>query len=131
MEAIVVDPRFGKRVKERRKEVGVSLRQLAKLLGLTPAYISRIENGHENPPKAEYISRIAQILELDESELFKLVPTDMRYQRIPDEIMEGYRKSDITTKKVPEFFRTVRDSDLTEEEWDKLIESVKKRRKDQ
>jgi len=124
------DERFGKKLKELRQEKGISLRQLAKKLSLTPAYISRIENGHENPPKAEYISKIARILEIEDNVLFELVPKDLRYQRIPDEIIEGYQKDEVTTRKVPEFFRTVRETDLTEDEWDELIEKIKNKRKE-
>lgn len=129
-EYYMADPRFGKKIKELRREKNITLRQLARDLGLTPAYVSRIENGHENPPKAEYISKIAQILGVDESVLFALVPKDLRYQRIPDDIIEGYQKNEANTKKIPEFFRTVKDTDLTEDDWDEIIETVKKKGKE-
>ncbi len=124
------DERFGKKMKELRKEKKISLRQLAKMLKLTPAYISRIENGHENPPKAEHISRIAQILEVDDSVLFELMPKGLRHQRIPEDIIEGYQKDEVTNRKVPEFFRTVRKANLSEKDWDNLIKDIKKKRKE-
>ena len=118
---------FGERLKKLRKEKDISLRQMAKILGITPPYLSRIENGHEHPPKAEHISKMAEILGIDESVLFELVPTDLKNKRIPDEIVEGYQKDGVSKKKVPEFFRSVKKAKLTEEEWDELIEEVKKK----
>ena len=46
----MVDEKFGKRLKELRKAKNISLRKMAGMLGITPAYLSRIENGHEHPP---------------------------------------------------------------------------------
>jgi len=124
------EKKFGKKIKALRQQRKLSLRQVAKLLVITPAYLSRIENGHEHPPSAAIIGAIARILEVDESELFGLVPKDLLHQRIPEEIIEGYQKDEITTRKIPEFFRTVRDSELTEDQWDEIIKSIKRKKKE-
>ena len=39
---------FGKSIKLRREELGISLRNLAKKLQMTPAYLSDIEKGKRN-----------------------------------------------------------------------------------
>lgn len=72
---------FGVIVRARRTEKGYGLIEFAERLGLSPAYWSRIERGHEKPPRDDIIERVAGILDLSLDELFiqaKRLPTDMR-----------------------------------------------------
>jgi transcriptional regulator with XRE-family HTH domain len=72
---------FGQIVRARRKEKGIGLNELAERLGLSPAYWSRIERGHEKPPRDEIIERVAAILDLRLDDLFvhaERLPPDMR-----------------------------------------------------
>jgi HTH-type transcriptional regulator, competence development regulator len=72
---------FGPIVRTRRKQKGYGLIELAERLGMSPAYLSRIERGHENAPRDEIIERIAAILDIPLDELFiqaNRLPTDMR-----------------------------------------------------
>ena len=41
----------GQHLKELRKESGLALREVARRLGFTPAYICDIENNRRNPPQ--------------------------------------------------------------------------------
>lgn len=45
---------FGKFVRQRREELGMSVRTLAGKLELTPAYISDIEKGNRSAPKSKF-----------------------------------------------------------------------------
>ena len=125
----MVDEKFGKRLKELRKAKNISLRKMAGMLGITPAYLSRIENGHEHPPSAKYIKLIAGILGIDENQLFELLQGEIHSRRLPGEIIDGYQRNKVTRKKVPEFFRTVKEANLSEAEWNEIIENVKNKRK--
>lgn len=72
---------FGSTVREHRTLKGFGLNELAERLGISPAYLSRIEREHENPPRDELIERIAAILDLKLDELFvkaERLPPDMR-----------------------------------------------------
>ena len=72
---------FGHVVRARRNEKGYGLNEFAERLGLSPAYWSRIERGHEKPPRDEVIERVAAILDLRLDELFvqaDRLPPDMR-----------------------------------------------------
>lgn len=72
---------FGTMVRARRNEMGYGLNEFAERLGLSPAYWSRIERGHEKPPRDDIIERVAAILEVRLDELFvqaKRLPPDMR-----------------------------------------------------
>ncbi len=72
---------FGRLVRARRNELGYGLNEFAERLGLSPAYWSRIERGHEKPPRDEVIERVAAILDLRLDDLFvqaERLPPDMR-----------------------------------------------------
>lgn len=65
------DPReaFGRRVRELRKERGLSQEKLAELAGLHYTYVGGIERGERNPALVN-ISRIAAALDVTLAELF-------------------------------------------------------------
>ena len=54
--------RFGRLVRTLREEQGYGLRQAAELLGVSAAYLSKIEKGKESPPSAEIIRQMTMIL---------------------------------------------------------------------
>lgn len=57
--------KFGDKIKELREEAGLSQRQLAFKLDITPTYMSKIERGEFNPPSEEVIKNMALILNCD------------------------------------------------------------------
>lgn len=63
---------FGFTVREMREAQGLGLREFAERLGISPAYLSRIERDKERPPKPETIKRIAVLLGGDPDLLFRL-----------------------------------------------------------
>lgn len=56
-----------------RKEKGLSLSALAKLVGMSKGHLSRIERG-EGEPTISTLIRIAFALKVDEKELYKIIP---------------------------------------------------------
>lgn len=71
---------FGKRIREARRERKISLRVLAKQIGISFTYLSKIESGEMAPPAEDKIQTIAHLLDIDPDELFNLadrVPTDL------------------------------------------------------
>jgi transcriptional regulator with XRE-family HTH domain len=59
----------GSQLRDRRKEVGLSLRQFARDLGVSPSFISQIENGKSQPSVATLYT-ICSALDLSIDELF-------------------------------------------------------------
>lgn len=55
-----------------RLDAGVSLRQLAREIGVSSAYLSRVENGHDPAPTADRLLSIAEALKLPRSLLLEL-----------------------------------------------------------
>jgi len=75
---------FGQKLKQLRKDRGVTARRLAAEMQMDTAYLSRIENDYFNHlPARETIERIAHVLKLSNSEsdvlhtLARKVPADV------------------------------------------------------
>lgn len=55
---------FGAKVRELRDQRGISLRQMAADLEVTPAYLSALEHGHRSPPNWALVQRIITYFDL-------------------------------------------------------------------
>ncbi len=53
---------FGKMLREKRLAKGYSLRSFAKLVDVSPTYLSQVEQDNVDPPTAERVKRMAEIL---------------------------------------------------------------------
>lgn len=56
---------FGMALKRMRMERELSVRDLARLVGLTPGYISNVENGHDRVPTEARVRQLAEVLGAD------------------------------------------------------------------
>jgi transcriptional regulator with XRE-family HTH domain len=55
---------FGEKVRELRRQRGVTLKQLAGALELSPAYLSALEHGHRGRPTPAFIVQICEYFHL-------------------------------------------------------------------
>ena len=62
---------LGKMIKQQRVMVPLTLQELAKVTGISPSHLGRIEGG-ERFPSAHVLRKIAEPLGFDENELFTL-----------------------------------------------------------
>ena len=99
---------LGDKIQELRKEKRLSMRGLAKSVGVTPMHISNIEKGFTNG-SSELIAKIAKALETDPDKLLHLA------DRVDPEVVDVIQKN---PDAVPSFLRSAKD--LTPEEWDKM-----------
>lgn len=110
---------FGKTVRRLRLDnTDYSLREFARLLGVSASYLSDIEKDRRTPPSEDRIIKMAELLKADSNELLALA------EKMPPEFYETFTKSDVYTKKVPEFLRRASEQNLSEEQWDKLIKEL-------
>ena len=108
---------FGDTIREMREAQALGLRTAADRLGISPAYLSRIERGKERPPKPDLVKKMARLLGGDADLLFRLADsTD------PD-IAEYVN----LVPNVPQFLRTAMSLRLTSEDFADLIEEIKRR----
>ena len=109
---------FGGTIREMREAQKLGLRVAADRLGISPAYLSRVERGKERPPKPELVKRLARLLGGDPDLLFRLAEST-------DPDLAAYIRE---VPRVPDFLRTAKEVNLTSEDFDVLIEEVKRRR---
>lgn len=109
---------FGETIREMREAQELGLRMAAGCLRVSPAHLSRIERGKERPPKPELVKRMATLLGGDPDLLFRLAEST-------DPDLAEYIH---LTPNVPEFLRTAKAMDLTSEDFEVLIEEVRRRR---
>ena len=69
MRKYTVNKKVGRRIKQVRKELGLTQEQLAEKVNMHYTTISRIETGDSNPP-VQTISKIAKALKVSTGELF-------------------------------------------------------------
>jgi len=75
--------RFGQSLARARRAKRITLRKLAKLVGLSPSFLSELELGRRLPPKnKEKIRDLALVLNLDEDDLVEAAEKE-RIKRSP------------------------------------------------
>ena len=109
---------FGETIREMRQAQRMGLRAAADRIGISPAYLSRIERGKERPPRPDLVKRLATLLGGDSDLLFRLAEST-------DPDLAEYVHS---IPNVPEFLRTAKAMNLTSEDFATLIEEMKQRR---
>jgi transcriptional regulator with XRE-family HTH domain len=68
---------FGARIRSLRRSRKLTQRQVAEQLPMSPGNLSRLENGEHGPPSDEVIAKLADVLDADGDELFRLAGRDM------------------------------------------------------
>jgi len=63
---------FGETIRKLRQAQDLGLRETAGKVGISPAYLSRIERDKESPPRPEVIKKMAKVLAADPDVLFRL-----------------------------------------------------------
>lgn len=108
--------KFGETLRELRVAQDLGLRELALKVGISPAYLSRIERGKERPPKPETVKVLAKFLAADPDVLFRLSSsTD------PDIVIFLHDNQNVLN-----LIRLIRDSKISEEDVDRLSDFINK-----
>jgi transcriptional regulator with XRE-family HTH domain len=112
---------FGQLLKEHRRNINISQRELAKRINVDFSYISKIENDHLPPPAANTIVAICEVLEISSETLLSIAG------KIPDDIQKTVGES----KAAQEFLRQAQHLNLTEDEWANMRQSLQNLRGDE
>jgi len=116
--------RFGKFISEKRKAKGITLRRLAAEIGIAPAFMSDIEKGHRYPPKKETLDKIVHALNLNEEDINKMF--DLAAEEKDNTVSPDLPEYIMNNDKVRVALRLARDSDASDETWQKIIELLEK-----
>lgn len=97
--------RYGTTQRELRVAKGLTLRKFAEALGVSPTYVSGIENGTLPPPTAERLERIAELLDASYDDLIGLAGRwdDVAKQAVEDrpELVRLFRAArDLTSEQI-------------------------------
>src|SRR5215469_9433456 len=61
--------KFGAFVRRQREAREIGLREMAKMIGVSPTYLSKVERDEFAPPAEDKVRKIAEILDSDPDEL--------------------------------------------------------------
>lgn len=111
---------FGEALRERRRAAGLSQRELAERIDKDFSYISKVENARLPPPAADTIVAICRALGINAEELLALTG------KIPSEVQKTVSGS----KAAQEFLREAQQLDITDEEWEQMMHSLRRLRGD-
>jgi transcriptional regulator with XRE-family HTH domain len=106
---------FGRVLRERRIAKKFSLRKFAELVGISPTYLSQVEQENVDPPTAERVQRMAELLGENADEWIALAG------RVPEDVPEIIHKQ---PKEMPLLLREA--SGLTADQLRQLREQIKK-----
>ena len=104
---------FGTRVRELRENLGLTQKQLAERMDVSPSYINKVERERlhfGDYPSAKFIHRLAEELEADEDELLLLA------DKVPAAIQQRIREK-------PEEFRIL--ASVDDRTLDQVVEGIK------
>ncbi len=79
---------LGARLKSVRQRSGMSLREVARQLGVSPSFVSQLENGKSQPSVATLYS-ISQLLDISIDQLFSAEGVDAGRERTPRAVAAG------------------------------------------
>ena len=109
---------FGVMLREKRIMIGFSLRTFAKSAAVSPTYLSQVERGNVDPPTAERVTRMAELLEENTDEWIALAG------RVSEDLLEIIQQQ---PTKMPELLRAA--NGLAAEQLQELINQARKLKK--
>src|SRR5262245_58204582 len=106
---------FGQTLRESRLAKGYTLRKFADEVGISPTYLSQVEQDNVDPPTAERVKTMADMLGANSDEWIALAG------RLPDDLPKIIHKQ---PTKMPELLREV--SGLTPQQLTELLDKARK-----
>ena len=104
---------FGQMLREKRIAKGFSLRKFAQLVAVSPTYLSQVEQGNVQPPTADRVKRMAELLGENPDEWIALAG------RVPEDLPEIIQSH---PREIPELLRAA--SGLTAQQLERLREAA-------
>lgn len=111
---------FGELLREKRIEKGFSLRKFAEQVGVSPTYLSQVEQGNVQPPTADRVKRMAELLGENPDVWIALAG------RVPEDLPKIIQRH---PREIPELLREA--SGLTAEQLERLREAVRKMKEEE
>ncbi|WP_440451363.1 helix-turn-helix domain-containing protein [Ruminococcus intestinalis] len=93
-----MENQFGVFINKRRNEKQISLRSFSSMIGISPEYLSKIENGLRSAPKGAVVKRISEALVLNDDEqeiLFDLAASSKSSPTVAGDLVEYIMNNEI------------------------------------
>lgn len=105
-----IEETFGQRIRRRRRELGLTQRQVADGLRLNFTYLSKLENDRGESPGENTVRKLAALLQDDEEELLAFagkVPEQLRDRAQQDVTFARFlrRLPDLPNKELQDIYR--------------------------
>lgn len=115
--------RFGQFISEKRIQLSMTKQELARLIGISTAYLSQLESGVRSNPTVEVLDRMINMLHLNKAETHKLYDLyAAANDTISPDIIEYLKNNDIVSKAI----RTAHENEAEEKEWLDFIDRLLK-----
>jgi transcriptional regulator with XRE-family HTH domain len=116
---------FGELLTFLREQKDVTLRELARGIGVSAPFLSDVEKGRRAALTAERLEKVVAVLHLDSEEKTALYDAAGKQKNsippdLPDYIMEH--------EYVSAALRTARDLEASEEEWKRFVDDLRRRK---
>jgi transcriptional regulator with XRE-family HTH domain len=106
---------FGQYIRRRRMEKELTLREFARMVGVSPTYMSHVEQDLADPPTAERVAKMAELLAENSDELVAMAG------RVPEDLPGLIQRRAL---EMPGLLREA--SGLTPEQLQEVRESIRK-----
>lgn len=116
--------RFGEFIANKRKAKKITLRKMAELLDISPAYLSDIEKSRRNPPDINMLKKISDILNLTEEDRYKMFDLSGKDR---NEISPDLPEYIMDKPVVRAALRKASRKGATDKEWEEFIEKLDKK----
>ncbi len=110
-------PSFGRAVRDARKKLGLSQKELADQTEIDFTYLSKIENDRMPAPSEKTIRALAGLLKLDADELIRLAGS------LPSDLEEFLVQEPLAVK----YLRSLQGDVMTRNDWAALLKRRRKR----
>lgn len=116
---------FGEFISKKRVEKKITLRKMADMLGVSPAFLTDVEKDRRNPFDMEKLIQLAEILGLTPDENSQMLDlAGKKRNAVAPDLPEYIMERDYVSAAL----RTARDLDAGEEEWNQFVEELRKRK---
>ncbi len=125
----MMDKTFGEFLTRVRKERGITLREFARRVDLSPEYVCNIEKCRKPAPGAEVLERIDTVLNLtadERAEMYDLAANSKNTENAVPEDLTGFLNDN---RVILTALRTARDMDATDEDWHEFMAKLTAKRK--
>ncbi|NCB66682.1 MAG: XRE family transcriptional regulator [Bacilli bacterium] len=116
---------FGEYLKHKREEKQISLREVARTLGVSAPFLSDVENNRRGPLTEERLADLVKVLNLNEKEKAEMYDIVGKQKGLLAPDLNPY----VTERPyVNAALRTARNLEANEEDWQRFVDDLIKRK---